>query len=246
MAIFLIIELAVLQTDKIMYMKVTKKMLFIFLLFSYIQIVAQNLHEVNLSITDTVIVIKKDKKSFRCPIKVHAEINAPNLQDTLFLYLFNKSVPPLPFFSDLSSDRYKTNSIGLAFVVESTDNHIITPEFEFVSYAKEKDDIKNTNSRVFVSSKQKIEYRQLDEKEKHNYDMAKYEISSEKQNLELYLIFHYTLGTSNTYYNLPKGEYYLYLLYSYNSDLLLNNSITNDLRIFKGYFFSNKVKLIVK
>ena len=215
--------------------------------FFTITLVAQNTCEVNLSITDTVIIVKKIKKWHQYAIKVNTEITVQNLQDTLFLYNFNKYVSPSIFLNNLNSDRYKKKSMGLTFVIEDKNNRIMGTEHDLVSYEKDKDITRILNSRVFVTSKQKIKYRQLDAEEQRNYDLAKYEINSEKQNLELFLLFNHSFGTSNTYHNLPKGEYYLYLVYSFNpKPQFTSKEITDDPKIFKGSIVSNKVKLIVE
>ena len=49
----------------------------------------------------------------------------------------------------------------------------------------------------------------------------------------------------NTYHNLPKGEYYLYLAYS-NYYVPPSSDKIDVSKIFRGYFVSNKVKLIVE
>ena len=78
--------------------------------------------------------------------------------------------------------------------------------------------------------------------------------SNEKQSIVLYPL----LG--NHHYNLPKGEYYLYFVYAFvppNTELRHGpvtsppipqffRDIANDSRTFKGYFVSNKVKLVVR
>jgi len=227
-----------------MHKKTTQNLFFIFLLFFTANIAAQNAHEINLYITDTVIVKKKTKNSSQYAVKVNTEIDVRNLQDTLFLYSFNKYVFPSIFHSDLSPDGYKT-SMGLIFIIEDKNNQIISPRSTHNSYAKEKDETRINNSRIFVSSKQKIKYKKLNDEERRNYDRAKHVISSEKQNLELYLIFYYTSGSFNTYHNLPKGEYYLY--FAYSSYYVPPSSDKIDVnKIFRGNFVSNKVKLIVE
>jgi len=214
----------------------------IILIFHFLPmfIYCQTLFEVNLLITDTIIVIKKSKKEHKYAIKVNAEINIPNLQDTLFFYNFNRYVPSSFFLSD----RYKETSVGLIFIIEDKNHQIISPRFTHNSYANEKDETRINNSRIFVSSKQKIKYKQLNKEEQHSYDKAKYVISSEKQSLGLYPIFYYRSGTFNIYHNLPKGEYYLYFAYS-NYYIPPSNICDGD-KLFKGYFVSNKVKLIVE
>jgi len=223
-----------------------KKLVIVIFLLLPMFIYCQNPYEMNLSITDTVIIAKKlikkkVKKSYIYAIKVNAEINAPNMQDSLFLYSFNKYVSSFSFFNNyIKSNLYKEISVGLMYVIEDKNNQIIIPAFELVSYKKEKDLIRNSNSRIFVSPKLRIIRRLLTEQEQRDYDLAKHVIDSKKQSLELFPL----LGEYHN--NLPKGEYYLYFVYSYHSNALPIGNIADDSRTFRGYFVSNKVKLIVE
>jgi len=216
-----------------------KQILIIFMLLVSVKIVAQNTFDINLSISDTVIIIKKAKMNYKYAIKVNSEIHVNNLQDSLFLYSINKNVPSYFFINDFSIDIFFKYSTGLIYIIEDSKGHIIIPFFEFVSYKKEKDEIKNSNSRLFVSPRLKIERRLLTAQEQREYDLAKYIIHREKQRLELFPL----LGEYHS--DLPKGEYYLYFVYSYHSRILPVN-IADDSRLFRGYFVSNKVKLIVE
>ena len=120
--------------------------------------------------------------------------------------------------------------------------------FILESYERPKDEIKSMNSRRFVTSKQKIKYRLLNDTERADYNRAKYEINNKKQNLTLYPLF------GSFHYYLPKGEYYLYFVYSFNTNVNLapptygiwDSNKPSDSKIFRGSFVSNKVKLIVK
>jgi len=223
-----------------------RKVIVLISIFLPINIFCQNYFEINLLITDTVVVIKKNTQHV---VKINAEIFVQNLQDTLLLYYFNKYIPPAHFVSDFNIDIYKKRSNGLMYIIEDESNHIISPMFVFESYVKAKDEIKSIDSRIYISSKQKIIYKQLDEKEQRVYDLAKHEIYGEKQSLELYPILDYHLGTFSSFYNLPKGEYYLYFVYAYNSappTIISDNCKQFENKIFTCNFVSNKVKLIVK
>jgi len=226
-------------------------LLLIILSFFYVNVIAQDVFEVNLLITDTVIVAKKLIKKrgiTKCYLyakKMNAVINAPMLQDSVIFYSFNKYVHSNFFlFNDFQPNIYKELSIGLMYVIEDKEGKIAPAYFVFVSYKKEKDEIRNSNSRLFVTPKLRIERRLLTAQEQREYDLTKYIIHSEKESLELYPL----LG--EYHYNLPKGEYYLYFVYSnYNvrvppQDMRVQGSLDNN--VFRGYFVSNKVKLIVK
>ena len=203
------------------------------LLFMSITILGQNTFDINLKITDTIIV----KKKYPYATKINVEIDISDFKDTLFLYHFNKYVSPAFFISDLKP--LDTNYIkGLIYIVEDINNHIIEPEVFLVSYKYPEEEIRSLNKRIFVSSKQKIENRLLNEQEQHDYDKSEYVIISNKQKLVLYPLLHHN--------NLPKGEYYLYLVYSFNPNMYLQKHIVNDSKTFKGRFVSNKVRLIVK
>jgi len=220
-----------------------KQIIILLILFLPFNILGQNVVSVNMSITDPVIVVKKSKNRNQYAAKVNVQINVTDLTDTIFLYSFNKYVTTNEFFCDMSLfDAHRESSIGLQYIVEDKNDHIMESKFiRFVSYKYLEDEIRSLNTRMFVSSKLKIENRLLNGIEQKDYDRAKYEINNEKQRLMLYPL----LG--KFHYYLPKGEYYLYFVYSFNPNLrYVQKDITNDRRIFNGSFVSNKVKLIVK
>jgi hypothetical protein len=235
-----------------MYKKIKQNLLFIFLFFVSVTAFPQNTFEINLSITDTVIVAKKlikkrgVKKSDLYAIKVNAELNVPMLQDSVVLHSFNEYVSSSFFlFNDFQSNIYKKTSTGLMYVIENKEGNIIPAYFAFVSYENPKVDIKRRNERIFLSPKLRIERRLLNEQEQQDYDLAKYVIHSKKQSLKLYPL----LG--KYHFNLPKGEYYLYFVYSdYNPrvlspDMRVKGKLDEG-NVFRDYFISNKVKLIVE
>lgn len=209
-------------------------------------IFSQNSCEVSFIITDTVLVQKKVKNRDEYAIKVNVELYAPHLQDPLFLYCFNKYVPAHLFTVNMNSfEMPKEKSIGLIYVIEDTNHRIISPMNSILGGNRI-----ILDKRPFVSSKQKIFYKRLDEKEEWEYDLAKYRISNVKQRLELFPL----LGKYHPY-KLPKGEYYLFLVYSYYgatvyfrqlSSGALNNDKLDASKIFRGCFISNKVKLVVE
>ena len=164
------------------------------------------------------------------------------MQDTLFFYLFNQYVPTNEFVLHTDPfDAFKY-SIGLNYIVEDKNHNIMQAEILFfMSYVNVKAEIRINNSRYFVSSNQKIKFRELNKEKQRYYDLAKYEISNKNQRLGLYPLF----GIYHN--NLPQGEYYLYLVYSFNiSDKNMTEAEANDSRTFRGNFISNKVKFIVK
>jgi len=221
----------------------------LFLIFSLLfsaNAIAQDVFEINLSIVDTLVIKKKAKNSSKYAVKVNVVINVPMLQDSVVLHSFNKYVSSHFFsLSNLQLDRYKEISIGLMYVIEDKEGKIITAHFALVSYEDPKVDIRIRDERIFLSPKLKIERRLLTEQEQRDYDIAKYVIRNKKQSLELYPL----LG--EYHFNLPKGEYYLYFVYSdYNPrvpppDMRVEGKL-DDGNIFRGYFVSNKVKLIVE
>jgi len=201
--------------------------------------------EVNLLITDTVIVVKKSTNKNRYAAKVNVEFNISDMQDTIFLYLFNQYVPTKWF--EFDSDPFNTfkYSIGLNYIVEDTDNNIMPTPFIL---SDSKVEIIGREKRNFVTSRQKIKFKELNKEKQRIYDLAKYEIVNETQNLVLYPL----VGIHHFY--LPKGEYYLYFIFYIlyfiysltTSDRNMTNAESTDSRTFKGNFISNKVKLIVK
>jgi len=224
----------------------------IILLFLFLPSITlgQNTVSVNMSITDTVVVVKKSKNRSRYAAKVNVEISVPDFAESMFLFSFNKYVASNEFICDMNPfDNYRESSIGLQYIVEDKNNHIMKIDaITFVSYKHPVDELEIMNTRRFVSSKQKIEYRLLNDIEQSDYDRAKYKIDNGKQSLMLYPL----LGSFHYY--LPKGEYYLYFVYSFNNNLVhfppativLDSNKPVDYKIFNGSFVSNKVKLIVK
>ena len=188
----------------------------------------QNAFEINLSITDSVLILKENRKNNQYAVKVNVEINVPNLQDTLFLYFFKKYVPTISFNDRDPFDYYKNSVIGLNFIVEDKN--------EYIMISKGMSLPPPLRTRAFVTSKLKIKYKALNDFKIRNYDLAKYIITNEKQSLILYPL----LGE---YLNLSKGEYYLYFVYAFNAP---DTSGKDNGKRFIGNFVSNKVKLIVK
>ena len=204
----------------------------------------QNTHEIIFTITNPLVI----KKQYPNATKVNVEIFVQDLQDSLFLYYFNQYVNPSYSISDWKREFYKEATIGLNCVIENKNNRIILPILTGTSFKNPKDEIKNAMSRTFASYEQKFYRKQLDEKEVFDYDLAKYEIKNEIQKLELFPLL-------NEYHqNFPKGKYYLYFVYSFYEtieskfypSIFLDNNKPNDDKIFRGYFVSNKVKLIVE
>ena len=212
----------------------------LFLLMPVI-ILGQNPIEINLSITDTVITVKKNTNKNRYAAKANVEINVPDLQDTLFIYLFNKYVSA-GFYRDIEPfDNYKEKSAeGLNFILEDKNHHIIENRLTLVSYVNFKAETRAMRTRAFVNSKLEIKNKVLNDIELRNYRLAKYEITNETQSLVLYPL----LGRN---FILSKGEYYLYFVYVFNPEfpyIGFSASIASDSRTYKGAFVSNKVKLI--
>ena len=219
---------------------------FLFVFFIYSAIYCQNTHEINFRITDSEVVLKQYPNA----TKINAEIIVQDLPDTLFLYYFNKCVSPSYFISDWRSDFYKEKTIGLSCVIVDNNNHIISQTLTHAQLKKRKDVQTMIMSRIFVSSKLIFVSKRLNMKEKFVYDLAKYKINSERQSLELFPLLignHYVL-------NLLKGEYYLYFIYSFHEtrdsnsypSYFLDNNKPDESKIYRGYFMSNKVKLIVE
>ena len=145
-----------------------KKIIVFLLLFVPTVICGQDTFEINLSITDTVIVAKKDRRGFRYAAKVNVEINVPNLQNTIFLYRFNNYVPTSGFFSDMNPfENYKNSAIGLHFIIEDKDQYMIIAESM---------SLPPPSRTPFVNSRQRIKWRVLNDIESRNYSISKYEI----------------------------------------------------------------------
>ena len=215
-----------------------KYFLVLIIFFSPSVVLGQNIREISLSITDTVIVVKKSKKKNLYAAKVNVELITPNFIDTLFLQSFNFFVSSCGFTNDTNSFNKLT---GLKYIIEDIDLQIMKADFDFSpSYTCYEDEIRKSESRYFVNSKQKIVNKHLNCTERSSYDFAKFEINKKNQSLLLYPLF------GIYHYYLPKGEYYLYFVYSFifAPKIDLANKVKDD-KSFNG-FVSNKVKLIVK
>jgi len=157
------------------------------LLFISTTIWSQDTFKVNLSITDTVITVKKSTNRKKYAAKVNVKINVPDLQDTLYLYWFKKYVSTSSFISDMNTfDNYKSSNIGLNYIVEDKNQHIMhAAQIIHGSYVNKRAEIRAMRTRSFVNSKLKIKGRVLNDIELRNYNLAKYEIVNEVQSLVL-------------------------------------------------------------
>ena len=218
------------------YLTNAKVWIISFFLFIPVIIFGQNTHEINLTITDTIIFVKESTKRNRYAAKVNVEINIPNLQDSLFLYYFNKYVPTGYYSDDDPFDNWKNSVDGFSFIIENKYNNILRVPFTLGGDTRK---IKSREKRNFVDSKLKIKLRRLDDIELRDYNRSKYEIVNEKQSLVLYPL----LGHN---FSLYKGEFYLYFVYAFVPNPFFWGAIANDNSVFKGSFVSNKVKLIVE
>ena len=231
--------------------KTIQNLLLIILFLVSTNVLAQEVFNINLSITDTAIMVKKIrvkkiKRSTLFAIKINAELNVPMLKDSVIFHSFNKYVPSHFFaVSDLKPDSYKYFSIPFMYVIEDKEGKIIPAYFALVSYAKSEVETRIRNERMFVSPKLEIERKLLTEQEQRDYDLAKYVVYNKKHSMVLYPL----LG--EYHFNLSKGEYYLYFIYSdYNPrvpppEMMVEGKL-DDGNVFRGYFVSNKVKLIVE
>ena len=205
----------------------------------------QNTHDIIFRITDSVVI----KKSYPYATKINLEISVSDWQDMFFLYYFHKCVASYEW-SVQSKEVFISQVVTtivpqfLQYIIVD-DNHQIVdiyPGFFDLLYIKRsKGHRKCYGIGTFVNSKQKIIRRKLKPKERLEYDFAKFEVNSSKQNVSRYLLL------SIFHYDLPKGEYWLYLTYSFNPGWqYFYQEIANDSRTFKGSVVSNKVKLIVE
>ena len=225
------------------------KLIIIVLLFIPIIIFGQNSHEVYLTITDTVII----KNNYPYATKVNLEINAPDLQDTYILYSFRKCVGSMDFYERNDNMKAFMRNMGisipstiifpgLTYIVEDEKQQKINtyPYFSLL-YKYPITDPRNENIGIFVNSNQKIIRKKLNDKKINDYNLARYKITRQNTSTTLYLLL-------SVYHNdLPKGEYYLYLGYSFNpSPQYVLQGVANDNKTFRGTVVSNKVKLIVK
>jgi len=134
--------------------------------------------------------------------------------------------------------------MGIAYIVEDKNHEIIkcqSDAFSILYPYPSPEDKRNQSIGIFVNSKQKIISKKLSPKQKKEYNLAKLEVNSPQQEIALYLLL------SAYHSDLPKGDYYLYLTYSFKPGWqYVYKEIVNDMRTFKGSIVSNKVKLIVE
>ena len=206
-----------------------KATILLFLLIPVI-IFCQNTHNINFKIIDSVVV----KKRYPYATKVNLEVSVSDFQNVVFLY---------HFYNPVNSFRSKTAQLSLEYIIEDKNHEIIKPKSDTFSilYPYSVEDKRNALIGIFVNSKQKILSKKLNPQQKDEYNLAKQEINNPQQEVALYLLL------SVYHSDLSKGEYYLYLTYSFNPGWqYVLKDITNDPRTFKGSVISNKVKLIVE
>jgi len=208
-----------------MHKKNISSLFLIFLFFVATTAIAQNTHEINFRIVDSVII----KKNYPYATKVNLEISVQDFQNKIFLYQFDKCV----------------SSCGrLTYFVKDEDQQEVAMYQDWYSllYKDPKNEPKCQSTGFFVNSRQKIIRKQIPHRKQNNYDFAKYEINAKQQKITLYLLL------SIFHKDLPKGKYYLYLVYYSDGpgSASVFQDINNDNRTFKGSVVSNKVKLIVE
>jgi hypothetical protein len=202
----------------------------------------QNTYTIIFKITDSVVL----KKNYPYATKVNLEINVPGFQETLFLYRFNKCVGSyalsqhtLETVTPYSFSPY-FDYLSLQYVVENENYEIIESDSVLINIINKKTPTFRVREHIgtFVNSKQQIIRKELKNyKKRKEYNLAKYEISSTKQNVALYLLL------SVYHKDLPKGDYYLYLTYFLSPSWQFVYDINDST---KGRTVSNRVKLIVE
>ena len=219
----------------------------ILLLFYCFPIFSQDDCKIKIEILDSLLVKNKRQQA----LKVNVSMELCQCDDTLFIYRFNKVVHTSNFvIAYLDFNLFKNSSVGLNFIIEDVeDNKIQANNIDHISFKKHEDEIRSSYQRLFINkSNLKIKYKLLkDEKKRNKHDEGKYTVSENNRNFILYPLI-------NHYYNLPKGEYYLYFVYSFNRDLvnkpppssIWDSEKPDKNRVFNGSFISNKVKLIIK
>ena len=200
------------------------------------------------------------KRDYPYATKINLEITTLDFQNTIFLYLFPNCIGSTDRlgYNDLSDDKKEKYAplidkgmitldffepIGFQYVLEDKNHQIVKIYSGFFNllYPYSPEDKRNKDIGTFVDSKQKIIRKKLKPKKRLEYNFAKYEVNNSRQNISIYLLL------SIYHKDLPKGEYWLYLTYSYNpAPNCYYQEIANDSRTFKGKIVSNKVKLIVK
>ena len=170
----------------------------------------------------------------------------------VYLYHFYKYVPGLNFFHiSQELDFICESPIGLAFVIEDSIGKR-TPNkssYDLISYATIEGAVYHSNCRFFVDSKKlKIKEKNLNYQKLRNYDLSKIYI---EDSTNLFSIKVYPL--IKQYYNLCKGEYILYFIYSLDrvilsepSPYIWDNKKPDSKYIFRGCLLSDSIKLIVK
>jgi hypothetical protein len=223
---------------------IMKKKIFIILFCVPAIIFCQNSFNIDLKITDTLII----KKQHPYATKINLDISISNFQDTIFLYLFSKCVSTFVFWSDSIINFYSRNDVdfddfrnhvGLVYQLVDENNEVISGDFIFII----RNPSKYNSTGTFVNSKQKYVKKRIKDENIHEHFLARYEINSPNQKVFLYPIF------DEHHKELPKGVYYLYFVYSFNPKPQQGTwfeEIIKDDRTFKGSVVSNKVKLIVK
>ena len=208
----------------------------------------------SIEIKDTILIKRKKDETIKVNVSFIRRINDSL---TINIFGFRKYLHSAPFLIDsLSFINFEKSKSGLIYCIENTSGIIQPAKFPpFISFKKIKDEIKYMNSYYAVNEKRlKIKRKHLKDKDAVSCLQKNIEIENNKNELNLYVF-----PLLDIYHDLPKGEYYLYLLYAFNNynynyneiDFKPSQNLWGKNKPFShdnstGFIESNKVKFVIE
>jgi hypothetical protein len=219
---------------------------FIFIIF-WFELFCQENQNIKIVIEDTLVIKECRMDAIKLKVEI---INSEMTSQNMFLCDFYNNVQGYPYIFNIESlEFYEKGNLGLIFIIKKPDGRIIPAKGQDnISYKKVKDEIAAMNRVYYVDTNNlKIKSKHSTNTYLDNFSSNALQLTGEKTKVNLFPML-------NRYYNLEKGEYLISLFYVFNgayvnslSKLIIwNIDIPLYCKIFKGYIYSNDVKLIVK
>ncbi len=219
----------------------------IFFVFLFNSLYSQNYSAGNIEIKDSVVIKKKKQDVIRLNIKISC---VDCKSHKCYFYNFHKMVPSIPFVNSSELlNKYRDSSVGLNYIIEDyKGNIVLAKENLYPSYVDFKDEITSTLKNPLIdTNKLKLVHRIKNANVARNSILSKLILDREEKSLIVYPLL-------KIYHDLSRGEYFLYLFYSFNSAVEMSPPTFGiwdankpcDKNIFRGTISSNKIKLIVE
>ena len=220
----------------------------ILLIFNVLASFGQNNNLVQIKILESVVTKKLKEDVVKITVKI---VMDSCCLDSIYFYRFPFCVPSNPFVSDTSDLKLlMKSSIGLNYFIEDSKGNIISGHEEIRPiYKYMKDEIRSSYKIIKLNKKRlTITHEDAENLEDfHRNQIAKIIVGQQNCGISLYPLI-------NVFHNIPKGEYFLFLVYSFHDEIALKpptsaiwdaNKPPNNM-IYNGIMVSNKIKLIIE